>query len=174
MLRKLLKNLQAFNASLTRNVFHWLGPRRKTAVLMSFVLLAFLGGFVISGVLSATQTTTTISSVGMLKAVGVGVYWDSSFTNRTTTIDWGTFDPGAQRSVTVYIRNEGNSPVAFSLSTLNWNPASASGYMSLTWNYNGQVVNAGASVPVVLTLTVSASITGVGSFNFDINIVGSG
>ncbi len=174
MLRRLLKKLQAFNVSLARNVFLWLGPRKKTAVLLSFVLLAFLGGFVISGVLSAIQTTTTISSVGVLKAVGVGVYWDSGFTNRTATIDWGTFDAGVQRSVTVYLRNEGNYPVTFSLSELNWNPAAASSYMGLTWNYNGQVVNTGASVQVTLTLTVSSGITGVSNFSFDITVVGSG
>jgi hypothetical protein len=138
------------------------------------IMLAFLSGFIVSIAVSATQTSTTLSSVGTLKAIGVGVYWDSSLTNRTTAINWGTLDPGAQRSFTVYIRNEGNSAITLTQSTSNWNPSAASNYLSLTWNYNGQTINAGTSVQVTLTLTVSASITGVSNFTFDITIVGSG
>jgi hypothetical protein len=138
------------------------------------ILLAFLSGFVVSIVISATQTSTTLSSVGTLKAVGVGVYWDSSFTNKTTAINWGTLDPGTQKSFTMYIRNEGNSAITLSQSTANWNPSGSSNYLTLTWNYNGQTINAGANIQVTLTLTVSASITGVNNFNFDIIIVGSG
>jgi hypothetical protein len=138
------------------------------------IMLAFLSGFIVSIAVSATQTSTTLSSVGALKAIGVGVYWDSSFTNRTTAINWGTLDPGTQKSFTMYIRNEGNSAITLSQSTSNWNPSAASNYLTLTWNYNGQTINAGASVQVTLTLTVSASITGVSNFTFDITIVGSG
>jgi hypothetical protein len=109
-----------------------------------------------------------------LKAVGVVVYWDSSFTNITTSVNWGILDPGAQKSVTVYIRNEGNSAITLSQSTSNWNPTTASSYLTLTWNYNNQPINPGASAHVTLTLTASASITGVSSFSFDITVVGSG
>ena len=138
------------------------------------IMLAFLSGFIVSIAVSATQTSTTLSSVGTLKTIGVGVYWDSGLTNRTTAINWGTLDPGTQKSFTMYIRNEGNSPITLTRSASNWNPAAASNYLSLAWNYNGQTINAGASVQVTLTLTVSASITGVSNFTFDITIVGSG
>ena len=176
---KTLFKKHAYNEPLNGNTTSYaISPKitRKVAVFLTLImiLLAFLSGFVVSIVISATQTSTTLSSVGTLKAVGVGVYWDSSFTNKTTAINWGTLDPGTQKSFTMYIRNEGNSAITLSQSTSNWNPSGSSNYLTLTWNYNGQTINAGANIQVTLTLTVSASITGVNNFNFDIIIVGSG
>jgi hypothetical protein len=60
------------------------------------------------------------------------------------------------------------------MNTTNWNPSTASNYMTLTWNYSGQSINTGAAVQVKLTLSLSANVTGITNFSFDINIVGSG
>ena len=177
MALKTLFKKQVYSKPLNENTTSYaILPKRtrRIAVFLTMIMLAFLSGFVVSIVISATQTSTTLSSVGTLKAVGVGVYWDSSFTNRTTAINWGTLDPGTQKSFTMYIRNEGNSAITLSQSTGNWNPSAASNYLTLAWNYNGQTINAGANIQVTLTLTASASITGVNNFNFDIIIVGSG
>jgi hypothetical protein len=137
-------------------------------------LSGILSGLIIATVRSIYQTSSTISSVGTLKAIGIGVYWDDSLTSRVNTIDWGVLEPGAQKSFTVYICNEGNFPLTLSISTSNWNPPTASNYLTLTWSYAGQTINAGATVKVTLTLTVSESITGINNFNFDITAVGSG
>ena len=83
-------------------------------------------------------------------------------------------EPGSSTSVTVYIKNTGNSPVTLTLDTENWNPSSASNYMSLSWDYNGQSIDAGGVVQVELTLTVYSNVTGITDFNFDIVITGSG
>jgi hypothetical protein len=61
-----------------------------------------------------------------------------------------------------------------SISTSNWSPSTASNYITLNWNYNGQTVNPNEYVSVTFTLTVSNSIAGVSSFSFDISLVGSG
>jgi cytoskeletal protein RodZ len=120
------------------------------------------------------ETNSTIPNAGSLKTIGIGVYWDAGLTNSTNAIDWGMLEPGTQKSFTIYTRNEGNSPITMSMSTSNWNPSTASSYLTLTWNYNDQTINPGASVQVTLTLTVSASITGINSFSFDIIAAGSG
>jgi hypothetical protein len=150
---------------------------KRTKVVLAAVALVLLSGTIsglmVAQVLSQIQSISTISSVGTVKAVGVGVYWNSGATNRTTAINWGTLDPGSQKSFTVYIRNEGNSAMTLSLSASNWNPSTASNSMSLSWNYNGQSVNAGGTVQVTLTLAVSGSITGVSNFSFDVVIIGS-
>jgi hypothetical protein len=148
--------------------------QKKTKAFLTLVVLALLSGFMFVEVMSAAETSISVSNTGTISTVGVGVYWDSGYTNKTSAINWGTLQPGVQRSFTVYIRNEGNVAITLSKSTTNWSPSATSNYLNLAWNYNGQTINPGASVQVALTLTVSASITGVTNFNFDITIMGSG
>ena len=132
-----------------------------------------LSGLIVTNVRSAYQASSTISSVGTFKAIGIGVYWDSTFKRSVNELEWGSLEPGAQKSFTIYICNEGALPMTLSISTSNWNPPAASNYLALTWSYTGQTVNAGKSVAVTLTLTVSRSIIGINDFNFDITAVGT-
>lgn len=120
---------------------------------------------------SSNPSETTVSNSGVLKTIGIGVYWDYGLTSKASTADWGVLQPGTQKSFTVYVRNEENSPVTLSLSTSNWTPANASSYLTLTWDYNDQTISPGTQIQVTLTLTVSPSITGISNFNFDIIIV---
>jgi hypothetical protein len=147
--------------------------QKRVKAFLTVTTLMLLSGFMMVGVMSAVQTSITVSTTGTISAMGVGVYWNSGYTNRTSTINWGTLDPGTQKSFTVYIRNEGNTAVTLTQSTSNWSPSTASNYLSLTWNYNGQTINPGSSIQITLTLTVNAGITGVTSFSFNIVIVGS-
>jgi hypothetical protein len=119
-------------------------------------------------------TTETISNVGSLKTIGIGAYWDENLTNRVDGIDWGTLEPGDQKSFLIYFQNEGNSAVTLSQSTSNWNPSAAATYLTLSWDYNGQIIEADKNLQVTLTLSVSASITGITDFSFDIIVVGTG
>ena len=125
----------------------------------------------IYGLLTATRT---IGSHGSVKAIGVGVYWDASCTSEVSSVDWGVIEPGSSANVTVYIKNTGNSPVTLTLSTDNWNPTEASSYMTLTWDYGGQSIEAGGVVQVTLSLAVASNVSGITDFSFDIIITGSG
>jgi hypothetical protein len=151
--------------------------RKKVTLILAIIAVIFLSGiisgFVIVNVRSLYQTSNTISSVGTLKAIGIEVYENQELTNEATTIKWGTLKPGTSKTYTIYVSNEGNLPLTLSLSTSNWNPSSASNYLTLTWNYNGQTINADDFIQVTLTLTVSSSITGINGFNFDITVTGS-
>ena len=153
--------------------------RRKVVTLMlaisAVILLSgILSGFIIDNVRSLYQTSNTISSVGTLKAIGIEVYQNENLTDRVTMINWGTLESGDTKTYTIYVSNKGNFPLTLSLSTSNWNPPSASNYLTLTWSYRGQAISAGEAVQVTLTLAVSPSITGLSNFGFDITAVGSG
>jgi hypothetical protein len=121
-------------------------------------------------VYALTYPSVRLRSVGNIKALGVGVYWDSGCSQPASSIDWGTVEPGAVKNVTVYIRNEGNAPITLSLQTSNWNPSNAADYISLSWNYNGQTINANQVIAVTLSLSISTNIQGITSFSFDIAI----
>jgi hypothetical protein len=118
--------------------------------------------------------TQTISNVGSLKTIDIEAYWDASLTNRVNGIDWGTLEPGDQKSFSIYFHNEGNSAVTLSESTSNWGPSAVATYLTLNWDYSGQTIEADKNLQVTLTLSVNASITGITNFSFDIIIVGTG
>jgi hypothetical protein len=154
-----------------RSYINFLRVRIKPLmVIVTFVLILFMATQVTSLIIASK----TIPNVGSLKTVGVGVYFDTALTNKVSSIDWGALDLGSNKNVTVYIRNEGNLAVSLTMNTANWTPSTTSNYMTLTWNYGGQSVNVGAVIQVKLTLSVSASATGITNFSFDINIVANG
>jgi len=138
------------------------------ALVLYTLILSILGPIV-----SAAVRNRTVSSYGSVKAIGVCVYWDQACTSTVSSIDWGIVEPGSNVNRTVYIRNEGSAIVNLAIATSNWNPSNASSYMTLSWNYGGQILNVGEVVKVELTLSVSPDVTGITSFSFDITITAS-
>jgi len=128
----------------------------------------------IAVVYALTSVSVYLSSIGTVKAVGVSVYWDSGCSQAVSSIDWGLADPGSVKNVTVYVKNEGNTPITLSLQTANWNPPNAADYISLSWDYGGDIIGANQIVAVTLSLSISSNIQGVTTFSFDIVVVGSG
>lgn len=127
----------------------------------------------VSQVMSSFQSNRTISNRGAVKAIGVGVYWDQNCTVEVTSINWGLIEPGSSVNVTVYIRNEGNSAGNLTMYITNWSPSNASNYMTLSWDYMGQLINVDEVLGVTFTLIVSTEIQGITNFSFDIVIIGS-
>jgi hypothetical protein len=135
-------------------------------ILVAFILL---NGTVMGTLLGQV----TLPNLGTVKAMGVGVYWDSDCSNTVTSVNWGTVAPGSTNYVTVFIKNEGDAAETLSSTAENWNPSTASMYMSLSWDYAGQVIVVDGVIEVKLSLSVSSAIEGITSFSFDIIIVGS-
>ena len=151
--------------------------REKGRIILWASLVFLLGALAVSmfgNTLSLVQTNRTISNSGVVKGIGVGVYWDSACTNRTSSISWGVLDPGSDRTVTVYVRNEGNSVTTLSKATQSWSPSTAPGYMTLNWNYAGQTLSVNQVLQIKLILVVSATVSGITSFGFDIIITATG
>ena len=145
---------------------------QKTQVSIILVVGALVAvSTLVSGLLIASQT---IPNTGKVKAIGVGVYSDSGCNQPVLSIPWGTLDPGETSNETVYICNKGNVAVVLSMTTENWSSASASSYITLSWNLEeGYVLNHEESVETVLTLSVPSNISGVEKFTFDIIITGT-
>ena len=138
------------------------------------VVIYALALSMISQVMSLSQANRTVSNAGSIKGIGVGIYQDQNCTTPVSSIDWGFLDPGANATKAVYIRNEGNSAATLSKTTSNWSPSNASSYISLNWNYGGQTLTVNQVIPVVFTLSVSSSISGITNFSFDITVTAIG
>lgn len=143
--------------------------------VQALAILATVASLVaISTTYAMLTTLTAIQGNGSIKSVGIGVYWDLQCTNATSSLDFGLLEPGSQRNFSLYVQNEGNSALTLSMTTENWNPASATDYMTLTWDREGQQINANEVIGSVITLSVSEDVQGISSFSFDIILSGTG
>jgi hypothetical protein len=145
----------------------------KSALIgLSFIILVI--SFGVPTMLGLLSSSTTIGSSGSIKAIGVGVYWDTSCTSLALSINWGVIEPGYSENVTLYVKNTGNADLNLSLVAANWNPSTAMDFLSLEWNYDGTALGKDEVVQVILTLSVDSETTGIDNFSLDIIISGSG
>jgi hypothetical protein len=89
-------------------------------------------------------------------------------------INWGTLTLGATKTVTLYVRNQGTTPVTLSKTTTNLTPTTLTSYLTLNWNYVGQTVNPGAVQSVTVSLTVAANTPATSNFSLDMTITATG
>lgn len=143
-------------------------PRVKKSFrpLIFILFICALSSLVYASV-SVYLFSMTIRSRGAVKTLGVGVYWDSTCNNPVSSLDWGIVELDVQKNVTFYVKNEGNVAGRLSLSAVNWDPPSASNYMTLIWDYLGEILEPNEIILVTLTLFISPDIQGVITFNFE-------
>ena len=123
-----------------------------------------------AAVLNANQT---VPLNGTITAVNLGVYSDSACTQTVTALNVGTINPGGTATQTVYIKNTGNIPETLTMTTNNWNPTNAPTYLTLSWNRQNTILNAGASIQATLTLTASANTGTLTTFSCDVTLTGT-
>jgi hypothetical protein len=136
--------------------------------------MAFTMVLATMAIVYAATNVFTLHSTGTVKGIGVGIYWDNGCTSKVTSIDWGLAEPGTIQNKTVYIKNEGNANVTLTLQTSNWNPTSATTYISLGWTYNNQTILVNQVMQVILRLTIASNVTGITTFSFDIIVTAVG
>jgi hypothetical protein len=145
----------------------------KTSKLLVVVLTA----------VALTLSATTLAVLNVNQNLGssgnittspnVGVYSDSACTTNMTSINWGSVAAGSSAQQTVYVKNTGTGTITLGLAASNWNPSTASTYITVSWDQQGTQLAPGHSVTAVITLTVSSSITGITTFSNTISITGS-
>jgi hypothetical protein len=150
--------------------------KRKNIVLLasSIAILCTLALTVFGTVLALRQNSKTVPNSASVRGVGVGIYWDSACTNQISSINWGLLESGANKTVKMYVRNEGITFVTLSRTLQNWNPLIASNYVTLNWDYSGQTLSVNQVLQINLTLSVSSAVSGVTNFAFDITTTATG
>ena len=153
--------------------FRWKTRFLLVAISVALVITATIVLSLIS--IAAITTSTTLSSTGTVTtSAGLGVYSNSGCTTPLSSINWGTLTIGETANQTIYVKNTSTGlSLTLNMATSSWSPASASGYITITWNQQSTDLQPGASVTAVLTLTVSSSIVDVTNFNVNINIGGT-
>ena len=120
------------------------------------------------------SASRTIGIRGALKTIDVEVYWDSGCTDTVTAINWNILEPDVSLTKTVYVKNTGNAPLTLKMTCSDWIPPEAIDHITLSWNKEDVIVEPGAVVAAVLTLSVSSAIYGITDFSSNITIEGTG
>ena len=138
----------------------------------AIIALAATGIF-LSLVTAGLVATQTVTSNGTVSAVNVGVYSNYSCTQNLTSISWGTLYAGNSTTRTIYVKNTGTVPVTLTMTDGNWVPTTANTVLTLTWNRQNTVLDAGQSISATLTLAVASSTGSLADFSFNIIITGT-
>ena len=152
------------------------GKLKKTPIVASaLAAIAIVGLFLAmaaSGVLVSSQT---VPNSGIVAAsANVGVYSDYSCTQSVSSISWGTISPSSSITRTVYVKNTGSPQLTLSMTKTNWNPASADGPITLTWDRESTQLTANQVTLATLTLSASSNTNGITTFSFNVVISGTG
>jgi hypothetical protein len=130
--------------------------------------------------LALTVTTAAVLSTsqnvplnGTINTVNLSVFSDSDCTQPVTALSVGTLNPGGTATQTVWIKNTGNVPETLTMTTNNWTPANTPTYLTLTWNQQNIVLNAGASIQATLTLTAASNTGSLTNFSCDVTLTGT-
>jgi hypothetical protein len=144
----------------------------KSVIILGVAVLVLLATSTYAfGLLTSQQT---LGTTGVTASVNIGLYLDSACTQNLTSIDWGIINAGENVTFTAYVRNQGNLNASLYKETSNWNPSNMSDYLTLSWDYAGQVLEPDAVLPAVFTLIASPTMEYLGSFSFDIVITSYG
>ncbi len=142
---------------------------------MAVVALVIIGVALTLTTFAALSANLNLSSGGTVSAsANLGVYSDSGCTQSLSNINWGTLTAGSIVSQVIYIKNTSSGlSLSLNMTTSNWNPSTANGPITVTWNQQGTDLQPGQSVEATITLTVSSSEVNLNNFSVQINIGGT-
>ncbi len=144
--------------------------KKPSIAIIALTITALALSVTTAALLSSNQT---VPLNGTINAVNLGVYSDSACTIPATTLTVGNINPGATATQTVWIKNTGNIPETLTMTTGNWSPSNANTYLTLSWNRQNTVLNAGASIQATLTLTAAANTGTLTTFSCDVTLTGT-
>jgi len=141
----------------------------------ALIAIVVTGVLLTVATLGAVTTFQNVPSNGsVVTAVNLDLYSDVGCTQSLTSIAWGNIAPSSTNTRTIYIKNTGNVPETLTMATSAWNPANATSVLACSWNLGSNtVLNASASIPAILTLTVGSNPGSLTNFSFNITITGT-
>jgi hypothetical protein len=149
----------------------------SAVTIIVFTAMGMVLTYSTAGLISFQSAKTTVNrhlpSSGNIAAINVGLYADYACTQNLESLNWGDLSPGESVIKTIYLRNTGNTEISLSMTVENWNPTSANGPISLTWNKEGVLLESSEVTSATLTLIISEDIAGITSFSMSILIIGT-
>jgi hypothetical protein len=145
----------------------FLKASHKTLVLVAIVaVISVATTSLVSIMLSHSDDEIYLPSLGTIKTIEVETYWDPNGENRRENLTWNEIE--IQKlgwdevkvnpvNTTLYVKSVSNFRVTLNMSLTDWNPVEISDYLTISWDYNGTILNPGEIIPVTMTLSASSS-----------------
>jgi hypothetical protein len=150
-----------------RSFICFLKASYKTLVLVAVVaVISVAGTSLVAMMLSHSDDEVYLPSVGTIKTIEVETYWDPNGEDIRENLTWNEikiqklgWDEVKVNPVntTVYVKSVSNFRVTLNMFLTDWNPAEISDYLTISWDYNGTILNPGEIIPVTMTLSASSS-----------------
>jgi hypothetical protein len=154
--------------------------RKSSIAVIALVVTALALTLTTAALLSSNQTVPLNGTIGSgttdngsIDTINVGVYSDSACTQTVTALNVGTLNPGGTATQTVYVKNTGTIAETLTMTANNWTPTNAPTYLTLSWNRENTVLNAGASIQATLTLTAASNTGILTTFSCDVTLTGT-
>lgn len=134
--------------------------------MVILVTVPFIGSNLVQASVASSNVRTS--------SLVVKIYSDSGCKNPVSSLNWGSLDVGSNKSLVLYVRNEGKTNTRLALTVTNWSPADASNYMKITWNYSNRNLNPWSTVKLALTLATAQNTPALASFKCDVIFIATG
>lgn len=119
-------------------------------------------------VVNLTRVTMLVTPERVRNAASVKTL--GAFVN-VTSIQWGVLEPNQTAYEPLLITPTSNVASTFSLATSNYTPAAVANYTTVSWDYNGSVLQPNQGIEVTLSLYIHEDIHDITNFSFDIIII---
>jgi hypothetical protein len=149
---------------------HTMKFQKLSVAVIALTIVGILLTVTTAALLSTNQT---VPLNGTINAVNLGVYSDSACTQTATALNVGALNSGGTATQTIYIKNTGNIPETLTMTANNWNPTNATSSLTLTWNQQNTVLNAGSSIQAILTLTAASNTGSLTTFSCSVTLTGT-
>jgi len=146
--------------------FRYLKASYKTIVVVAIVaIIAVASTSLVSMMLSHSDYDIYLPSLGTIKTIHVETYWDPNGENKRETLSWNeikieklSWDETKTEPVntTVYVKSLSNFRVTLTMFPTDWDPTEISDYLTISWDYNGTVLDPDEIIPVTMTLSASS------------------
>ncbi|MEM3378386.1 MAG: hypothetical protein QW674_05515 [Candidatus Bathyarchaeia archaeon] len=145
--------------------------------LLQFSLSMFIA-LILASSLSISQIAVDVSilNTGLINYnpnIKIGTYWDANCENKVSYINWGLLEPGSNKKISLYLRNEGEVPVMLKIKTINWHPSNVTDYINLISEYVNNIIEVNETVSVSFGINVSIDIFEIKNFYFEIELIGN-
>lgn len=156
-----------------KQILHY--PKDFKDVQIMLGLMVFLAGSVAMVDYFSNQPLqeVTISTTGVVLAQqggDFGAYWDVTGTSEVYSIDWEVMDPGENKTIMFWIKNEDTQPIFLNMTHFDYVPPEAANYMTLYWEWGDTYLYPNMSRRVYISLYIHSDITGVDTFQFNIQL----
>ena len=139
----------------------------------AIIALAIVGVALTVSTAALLSTSQIVPLNGSITAVNLALYTDSGLTTPCTALNSGMVSPGGTSTQTVYVKNIGTVPETLTMSVNGWIPANAGSYLTLSWDRQNYVLNAGQSVQATLTLTAASNTGSLTTFSCNVTFTGT-